>query len=173
MKPSGIGLPIFREAFEIFEDSKNAGGREESHCILGVLVEVGVEDALILEVGLPVDLENLPAQIVQLEHGKAVWVLGNRFLNRLGMFVASFLTTGDQLCDDGEAVAGRSLGKIGPYLPCSGLPRYPPFGIAMAAGFVQSPCCISDIAASFPSSMGAKTSGNMRWHVDPSMDFAS
>ena len=52
-----IGLPIFRKAFEIFEDSENAGGREESHCILGVLVEVGVEDALILKVGLPVDLK--------------------------------------------------------------------------------------------------------------------
>ena len=48
---------------------------------------------------------------MQLEHGKAVWVLGNRFLNRLGMFVAGFLTTRDQLCDDGEAVARGSLWK--------------------------------------------------------------
>ena len=70
-----LSLPIFREAYEIFEDGKYAGSREESYCILGILIEIGVEDALILEVGLTVDLENLPAQIVQLEHGEDVWVL--------------------------------------------------------------------------------------------------
>ena len=41
------------EALEVFEDSNNAGGREGSHRYLGVLVEVFVEDALILEVGTP------------------------------------------------------------------------------------------------------------------------
>ena len=106
-----LGFPILGEAFEVFEDGMNTSGREESYCILGVFVEVCVEDALILEVGLPVDLEDLPAQIVQLERGEAVWVLGNRFLNRLGVFVAGFLTAGDQLCDDGEAVTRGSPGE--------------------------------------------------------------
>src|SRR6476469_39766 len=42
------------------------------------------------------------------------------------------------------------LGKIGPYLPCCTLSsKTPPFGIAIAAGLVQSPCWVSDIAASF------------------------
>ena len=48
-----LGLPIFREAFEDFEDGEYAGGREESYCVLGIFVEVGVEDALILEVEPP------------------------------------------------------------------------------------------------------------------------
>ena len=106
-----LGLPILGEAFEVFEDGINASGREESHCILSVFVEVCVEDALILEVGLPINLEDLPAQIVQLEHREAVWILGNRFLNLLGMFVTGFLTAGNQLCDDGEAVTRGSPGE--------------------------------------------------------------
>src|SRR2546430_16936049 len=40
---------------------------------------------------------------------------------------------------------------MGPYLPCSTFSlKNPPFGIAIAAGLVQSPCWVSDIAASFP-----------------------
>ena len=42
-----IRFPIGRKALKVFEDSINAGGPEESYGILGVLVEVCVEDALI------------------------------------------------------------------------------------------------------------------------------
>ena len=48
-----LGLPIFGEAFEVFEDGIKAGGTEESHGILGIFVEVGVEDALIHESRCP------------------------------------------------------------------------------------------------------------------------
>ena len=109
-----FGLPILGKALEVFEDGINASGREESYCILSVFVEVCVEDALILEVGLPINLEDLPAQIVQLERREALWILGYCFFNLLGMFVTGFLTAGDQLCDDGEAVTRGILGKIGP-----------------------------------------------------------
>ena len=87
---------------------------------------------------------------MQLEHRETVRLIRYRFLDLSRMLVKRLLTTGDDLRDNREAVAGRSLGKIGPYLPCSTLSlEYPPLGIAMAAGLVQSPCWVSDIAASF------------------------
>ena len=52
--------------------------REESHGILGVFVEVGVEDALIHEVGFPLDVEKHPAQVVELEHSETVRLARHR-----------------------------------------------------------------------------------------------
>ena len=65
-----LGLPIFGEPFEVFEDGIKAGGPEESHSILGVFVEVSVEDALIHEIGIALDRKEDPTQVVQLEHGE-------------------------------------------------------------------------------------------------------
>src|SRR5436853_2720325 len=47
-----IGLPIHREAFEIFKDCSDASRTEERYGILCVLIKVGIEDALIHEVSL-------------------------------------------------------------------------------------------------------------------------
>src|ERR1700722_8212632 len=60
-----IGLPIHRESLEIFEDSRNARGGEQRDSVLGVFVEVGVENALVHEVGFPIDGKHQPAQVVQ------------------------------------------------------------------------------------------------------------
>src|SRR3954465_14434719 len=95
-----IGLPILGETIEVFENRIDACRTEKSYRILGVFVEVRVEDTLILKVGFSVDFENLPAQIVQLEHGEAVWLLGHRFLDLSGMLVDSRFAAGDQLRDD-------------------------------------------------------------------------
>ena len=65
-----VRFPILGKALEVFEDSNKTRGPENCNGILGVFVEVRVEDALIQEVGLPVDLEEVPAQIVQLEYGE-------------------------------------------------------------------------------------------------------
>ena len=46
--------------------------REERDRVLGVLVEIGVEDALIHEVGVPADVEEHPAQVVQLEYREGI-----------------------------------------------------------------------------------------------------
>lgn len=56
-----VGLPVLGKTLEVLEDSIDAGCREESYSILGVFVEVRVEDALILEVGFSIDFEELPA----------------------------------------------------------------------------------------------------------------
>ena len=60
------------------------------HRILGVLVEVGVEDALIHEVGVAFDVEEHPAQVVQLEHGEDVGLPGHRLLDVLGILAEDF-----------------------------------------------------------------------------------
>src|SRR6185369_5028198 len=76
-KCRSIRLPVLGKPLEVFKDRPKAGLREKAHGIFGVLVEVGVEDALIHEVGLVFDVEEQPAQVVQLEHGEAVWRFGN------------------------------------------------------------------------------------------------
>src|SRR6266850_5904301 len=50
-----IGLPVFREAFEILENRAQTSAGKDRHGILSVFVEVGVEDALIHEVGFALD----------------------------------------------------------------------------------------------------------------------
>src|SRR6185436_1016171 len=106
-----LGFPIFGKAFEVFENSINAGGREERHSVLGVLVEVCVEDALIHEVGLPVDRKEDPAQVVQLEHGETVRLRRYGLLDVFGILVEHLLPTGDDFRKNRKAVAGWTLGK--------------------------------------------------------------
>ena len=60
-----IGLPVCRKAFEVFEDGLEPGRPEQVHGILGVLVEVGVEDALVHEPRVVV--EEGPLQEVDLQ----------------------------------------------------------------------------------------------------------
>src|SRR3954470_14045478 len=45
-----IRLPVFGKALEVFKNGADAELCEQSHCVLGVLIEVGVEDTLIHEV---------------------------------------------------------------------------------------------------------------------------
>src|SRR6188508_1027334 len=52
-----IGLPIFGKSFEVFEHRINPGRTKKRYCVLGVFVEVGIEDTLILEVGFSIDFE--------------------------------------------------------------------------------------------------------------------
>src|SRR6478609_7248442 len=52
-----IGLPVLWESFEILEDCRNARGGEQRNSVLGVFVEVGVENALVHEIGFPFDGE--------------------------------------------------------------------------------------------------------------------
>src|SRR5205809_1776216 len=68
----GVRFPVLGEAIQIFKDGVDAVFRKKSHCVLGVLVEVRVEDALVHEVGFPLDVEEHPAQVVQLEYGQTV-----------------------------------------------------------------------------------------------------
>ena len=64
-----------------------------------------------MKVGFAVDGEENPAEVVQLEHGEDVRLTGHRLLDVLGVLVEDLLPSGDDLRDDGEAVARRSLGE--------------------------------------------------------------
>ena len=48
---------------------------------------------------------------MQLEHGEDVRLISDGLLDGLGVLIKSRLPSGDDLRDDGEAVASRSLGK--------------------------------------------------------------
>src|SRR4051794_39030944 len=55
-----VGLPVHREAFQVLEDGVDAILGEERNSVLGVLVEIGIEDALLLEEGAPPVWEGHP-----------------------------------------------------------------------------------------------------------------
>ena len=67
-----IGLPVLRKAFEIFKDGVNSQICEQTDCIFRVLVEVGVKDALIHEVGFTFDRKEHPSQVVELEDSQTI-----------------------------------------------------------------------------------------------------
>src|SRR5206468_10651622 len=104
-----IRLPVLREPLEILKDSPKASPREDAHRIFSVLVEVGVEDALVHEIGVLADVKEHPAQVVQLKHGEQVRSLGDALLNPFGIIVEVLLCARLDLGKDAKAVARRSL----------------------------------------------------------------
>ncbi len=82
---------------------------EESHRILGVLVKVRVEDALIHEVGFALDGEQHPAQVMQLERRQAIGLVRHRLLDVLRVLVKDRLAAGNDFRDDRESVTGGGL----------------------------------------------------------------
>src|SRR5207302_2055354 len=99
-----IRLPVLREAFEILKDGVQARGGKERDGVLGVFVEVGVENARVLEVSVPFDLKEIPAQVVEFEYGKDVRRSGHGRLDISRILVEVLLGAGFDLRDDGEAV---------------------------------------------------------------------
>jgi len=105
--------------------------------VFGVLVEVGVEDALILEVQAGTDVEEHPPQVVQAERRQGLRTRGDGFLNGLAVRADRVLAALLHLGDDGEPVAGRRPGVCRSVPPALEL-EVPSLGIAIAAGLVQS-----------------------------------
>src|SRR6266536_4554972 len=107
----GVRFPIFWKALQIFENGVETGCRKDGNRILGIFVEVGVKNAHVLEIGFPIDIEKVPSEVMQLEHGEDVRLTSHGLLDVLGVLIENRLPSGDDLRDDGEAVASRSLGK--------------------------------------------------------------
>src|SRR6266496_681631 len=84
---------------------------KDANRILGILVEIGIENSYILEVRFPFDVEQVPSEIMQLKHGEDVRLTCHGLFDYLGVLIEGRLPSGNDLCDDGEAVASRSLGK--------------------------------------------------------------
>src|SRR5215813_3788043 len=120
-----VRFPVRRKPFEVLENRVDAGLREESYRVLGVFVEIGVEDSLIHEPRVVV--EEYPAQVVELERREHVGVSLQRFRQ-------SVPVTADCICpprldprDDREPVTRGRLGKdraVFPLFELVGLLRY-------------------------------------------------
>src|SRR4030095_13858788 len=61
-----VRFPVAWKAFEIFEYSIYSEADEKRDGVFGVLVEVGVEDALVHEIGFAVNWEQNPAKVGKL-----------------------------------------------------------------------------------------------------------
>src|SRR6478736_8765133 len=99
----GVRFPIFRKTLQIIENGVETGCRKDANRILGIFVEVGVEYAHILEIGFPLDVEKVPSEVMQLEHGEDIRLTSHRLLDILSVLVEYIFPAGDDLRDDGEA----------------------------------------------------------------------
>src|SRR5215831_14622359 len=104
-----VRFPVHRKPFEVLENCIDAGLCKESYRVLGVFVEIGVEDSLVHEPRVVV--EEHPAQVMELEWRERVGVSLQRFRQ-------SVPVTADRLCppwldvrDDREPITRRRLGK--------------------------------------------------------------
>ena len=92
---------------------------EQLHRVLGVLVEVGVEDALVLEVQARPDVEEHPAQVVQPQRRQSLRTRRDGLLDGFSVRADRLLAALLHLRDDREAVAGgrpREDGSVSPAL---------------------------------------------------------
>jgi hypothetical protein len=65
-EPLGMLSPVQGESFKVFKGGCDARLAKQHHRILGVLIEVSIEDALVLEIQVVADIEQLPPQKMQL-----------------------------------------------------------------------------------------------------------
>src|SRR3954469_25337665 len=105
-----VGLPVQGEALQVLEHRIDVVLGEERDRILGVLVEIGVEDALIHEVGLMADIEEHPPEVMQLEHSEAIRQALDGVLDLVAVLTDGLLRTRFDLGDDGKSVVGGGLG---------------------------------------------------------------
>src|SRR5262249_53042240 len=103
-----VFLPILWEPFEIGEHGRDPGLAEQLDGVLGVLVEVGVEDALVLEMQARADVEQLPPEVVQTKGRQYVWAARDRFLDLFAVRPDGLLTPLLDFGDDRKPMAGRS-----------------------------------------------------------------
>src|ERR1700727_1350026 len=122
-----ILFPVLRESLEIGEHRSDPGLAEQRHRILGVLVEVGVEDALVLKMQPRTDIEQYPPQVVQPQRCEHVGTPGNRFLDLLSVGADDLFAPLFDLRDDRKAIAGRSS-RVDGTVPASFELEVPLFG---------------------------------------------
>src|SRR5438094_2639658 len=103
--------PILGKPFQVHEDGGDAGLREEGYSVLGVLVEIGIEDALIHEVRIAVDVEEHPAEVVELQHFEAVRIARYRCFNALAIVADGLLAARLHLRNDRETIARGRPGE--------------------------------------------------------------
>src|SRR3984885_11896753 len=103
-----ILFPVLRESLEGGEHRGDPRRAEQRHHILGVLVEIGVEDALVLKMQSRTEIEQYPPQVVQPQRREHVGAPGNRFFDLLAVRADGLFAPLFDLRDDRKAIAGRS-----------------------------------------------------------------
>src|SRR5215211_1883313 len=106
-----ICFPIHREAFQILERGVDPHTGEQRNGIFGVLVKVSVEEPLVHEIRFAADVKENPSQIVQLEGCKSRGTFCDRILNFLSILADCLFSARLDLCNDREAIIGRSSWK--------------------------------------------------------------
>src|SRR5262245_35568255 len=117
-----VSLPVLRKALEVFEYGIDAERLEQAHGILGVFIEVRVEDALVHEVRHSANIEQHPTQVMQLQDRETVRVTLNGFREFYSVVSNHLLPPRDNLRDDREAVAGRGFREDRPVAAALRLP---------------------------------------------------
>src|ERR1700739_1053644 len=103
-----ILFPVLWESLEVGEHRGDPGRAEQRHRILGVLVEIGVEDALVLKIKPRTDAEQYTPKVVQPQRREHVGTPGNRFFDLLAVRADGLFAPLFDLRDDRKAIAGRS-----------------------------------------------------------------
>src|SRR4051812_16667953 len=106
-----IRFPILRKAFEVFKDRIQTCGRKDRYRIVRVFVEIGVENAHVLEIGFTVYVKKVPTQVMQLEYIKEIGRCSNACLYIACISIKVVFGSRLDLCNDREAVTRRSLWK--------------------------------------------------------------
>src|SRR4030081_1111868 len=103
-----VRLPVLGKTFKVLENCVHADLFEKGYCILGVLVEICIEDSLVHEVRVLSNIEENPPKVVQLERFQYIGYVCNRFLDGLAVAADRVLSSRLDLRDYGESMAGRS-----------------------------------------------------------------
>ena len=82
-----IGRVVRRPSLEGLKGRLDARLPEEERGIFAVFIEIGIEDALVHHVALPLDGEDHPPQVVCLEYSEHGRIICDCFLHDLGMVV--------------------------------------------------------------------------------------
>src|SRR5437763_4833115 len=100
--------PVFGPALQIYEDGYDAGLVEKRDGVLKILVEIGIEDALIHEVQTGADIEQDPTEIMKAQRREQVWVTLHCVFKRPAVRANSVFPSGLDLGNDRKAIVCRS-----------------------------------------------------------------
>src|SRR5215471_8644467 len=99
-----VGLPVLRPALEVHEDGGDSGLEEDRERVFQIFVEIGIEDPLVHEVQARADVEQDPAEIVELERSENRRVAFDRVFDRLCVVAHSLLAAWFDFGDDRKTV---------------------------------------------------------------------
>src|SRR6476620_7905122 len=106
-----IRFPILWKPFEVFKDRIQARGGKDRYRIVRVFVEIGVENAHVLEISFTVYVKKVPAQVVQLKHVKEIGRRSNTCFYIACILVKVGLSSRLDLRNDRKTVTRRGLWK--------------------------------------------------------------